>query len=165
MINKDSLVCIGYISRPHSYNGEIQITLNRKVTLTKGDFLFFKIEGQFIPYPILRIKGKIDEPVLQVNYISTFDQAKELSGIEIYTDSEVQPEDSEISFIGYSVIEKNLGTIGTVKDILEMPQQLMIVVKYNGEDKYIPFVDEFIDYIAEENKEIWLNLPEGLLDI
>jgi ribosomal 30S subunit maturation factor RimM len=40
-----------------------------------------------------------------------------------------------------------------------------LTVSYQGEEKYIPLVNDFIDYISEENQEIWLHLPEGLLDL
>ncbi|MFT6005022.1 MAG: ribosomal 30S subunit maturation factor RimM, partial [Bacteroidia bacterium] len=47
----------------------------------------------------------------------------------------------------------------------ELPKQIMLLVHYNGETKYIPLADDFIDYISMENKEIWLTLPDGLLEI
>jgi 16S rRNA processing protein RimM len=166
MINKDSLICIGYISRPHSYTGEIQLKLERKiVSLTRGDFLFIKLQGQYIPYQILEVKGKSDDPVLKLEFISTYEQAQEICANEVYTDTEVLPEESELSFIGFEVIDKHLGTIGKVEDVQEMPKQLMLLVNYKDEVRYIPLVDDFIDFISTEEKEIWLTLPNGLLDI
>lgn len=166
MINKDSLISIGYISRPHSYKGEIQLRLERKiVSLTRDDFVFIKIDGQYIPYKVENVKGRQDEPVLKLQFVDTFEHAEEISGSEVYTDQEVLPQESELTFIGFELIDKKLGTIGKVLDVQEMPQQLMLTVKYNGEEKYIPLVEAFIDYISEENKEIWLQLPDGLLDL
>ncbi len=75
------------------------------------------------------------------------------------------PEESELSFIGFEVIDKHLGTIGKVEDVQEMPKQLMLLVNYKDEMRYIPLVDDFIDFISTEEKEIWLTLPSGLLDI
>jgi len=74
-------------------------------------------------------------------------------------------EDSELSFLGYELIDAKIGSIGKVLDVQELPQQLMLTVSFQGEEKYIPLVDDFIDYISQENKEIWLNLPDGLLDL
>lgn len=166
MLNKDSLICIGYISRPHSYKGEIQLTLERKiVSLKRDDFLFVKIQGQFIPYKIESVKGKAEEPVIKFEFIDTYELAQEISASEVYTDKEVLPEESELTFIGFEVIDKNLGTIGKVEDVQELPKQIMLLVEYNGDIKYIPLAEDFIDYISAENKEIWLTLPEGLLDI
>jgi|TARA_B110000503_G_scaffold138447_1_gene224661 16S rRNA processing protein RimM len=166
MINKDSLISIGYISRPHSYKGDVQLTLERKIVpLKRDDFLFIKIQGQFIPYKMIGIKGKDDEPILTLEFIDTFDKTEEIIAKEVFTDKEVLPEESELTFIGFQVIDKYLGSIGIVQDIVEMPQQLMLLVPYNGELKYIPLVDDFIDYISPEDKEIVLILPDGLLEI
>ncbi|MFB1003797.1 MAG: hypothetical protein QMC70_06645 [Bacteroidia bacterium] len=166
MIIKDSLISIGYISRPHSYKGEIQLRLERKiVSLQRDDFVFIKMDGQYIPYKIESVKGKQEEPVLKLEFVETYEYAQEISGSEVYTDQEVLPQESELTFIGFELIDKELGTIGKVLDVQEMPQQLMLTVKYNGEEKYIPLVEAFIDHISEENKEIWLQLPKGLLDL
>ena len=166
MVNKDSLICIGYISRPHSYKGDVQLTLDRKIVpLKRDDFLFIKIQGQFIPYKMIGIKGKDDEPILTLEFIDTFDKTDEIIAKEVFTDKEVLPEESELTFIGFQVIDKYLGAIGIVQEIVEMPQQLMLLVPYNGELKYIPLVDDFIDYISPEDKEIVLILPDGLLEI
>lgn len=166
MINKDSLISIGYISRPHSYKGDVQLTLERKIVpLKRDDFLFIKIQGQFIPYKMIGIKGKDDEPILTLEFIDTFDKTDEIIAKEVFTDKEVLPEESELTFIGFQVIDKYLGAIGIVQDIVEMPQQLMLLVPYNGELKYIPLVDDFIYYISPEDKEIVLILPDGLLEI
>ena len=166
MINKDSLISIGYISRPHSYKGDVQLTLERKIVpLKRDDFLFIKIQGQIIPYKMIGIKGKDDEPILTLEFIDTFDKTEEIIAKEVFTDKEVLPEESELTFIGFQVIDKYLGAIGIVQDIVEMPQQLMLLVPYNGELKYIPLVDDFIDYISPEDKEIVLILPDGLLEI
>ena len=67
--------------------------------------------------------------------------------------------------MGYELIDSKRGSLGKVIDVRELPQQLMLIIKYNGVEKYIPFVDDFVDYISQENQEIWLHLPEGLLDL
>jgi 16S rRNA processing protein RimM len=166
MINKDSLISIGYISRPHSYKGDVQLTLERKIVpLKRDDFLFIKIQGQFVPYKMIGIKGKDDEPIITLEFIDTFEKAEEMIAKEVFTDKEVLPIESELTFIGFEVIDTHLGAIGVVQDVVEMPQQLMLLVPYNGQLKYIPLVDDFIDYISAEEKEIWLTLPSGLLEI
>lgn len=166
MINKDSLISIGYISRLHSYKGEFQLRLERKiVSLKRDDFVFIQLDGQYIPFKIELVKGKLDEPVLKLQFVDTYEYAQNLCGNAVYTDQEVLPEESELNFIGFEIVDKKLGTIGYVLDVQEMPQQLMLTVLHQGEEKYIPLVDAFIDYISHENKEMWLNLPDGLLDL
>ncbi|MBT8327125.1 MAG: hypothetical protein KJP21_05345 [Bacteroidia bacterium] len=165
MISKENLVCVGHISRPHSFKGEIQFSLNKKIALLQGDFVFIKLEGQYIPYQILNVKGKKENPIVNLEFVDTYEDAQELCSNEIYADIDEQPEESELSFIGFEVIDKNLGTIGVVKDVQNLPQQLMLIVPYNDKDAYIPLVEAFINYISPEKKEIWLTLPQGLLDL
>ena len=166
MLNKDRLISFGYVSRPHGYEGDIHITLERKiVSLKRDDFVFIHLQGQFIPYKITHLKGKTDAPVVGLEFIDTFEKAQDIVGSPVFTDQEVLPEDSELSFLGYELIDAKIGSIGKVLDVQELPQQLMLTVSFQGEEKYIPLVDDFIDYISQENQEIWLNLPDGLLHL
>ena len=166
MINKDSLISVGYISRPHSYKGEIQLVLEREIAPPqRDDFLFVQIQGKYIPYKVLEIKGKREEPVVKLEFISSFDQAQEICAHQIFIDREMVAEESEPALIGYEIIDKQLGSIGCVEDVQTFPQQIMLLVMYNNTLKYIPFVDNFVEHISSKNQEIWLNLPEGLLDL
>lgn len=166
MISKDNLVKVGYLARPHSFKGEVQLNMNKKVALDQGDFIFLSIDDQFIPYPILAIKGKDAEPVLKIGFVSDHDQAVALVGKEVFLSlDKVQSEESEISLMGYMVLDATLGDIGEVIDVQEMPQQLMLTVDHKGTPCMIPLVEDFIEYISEEDKTIGLDLPPGLLDI
>lgn len=166
MLSKENLVNIGYISRTHSFKGEIQFTINKKIVpLKRGDFLFIRLEGQFIPYKIVAIKGKDDEPIVGLEFIANYDDALELVGKEVFADVETFDEESELSLIGFELIDKHLSTIGKVKDVMELPQQTMLLVDYNDKECYVPLVDAFVDYIATDTKEIWVTLPTGILDL
>tara|TARA_Y100000385_G_scaffold289974_1_gene361260 strand:+ start:101 stop:601 length:501 start_codon:yes stop_codon:yes gene_type:complete len=166
MIDKDRLISFGYVSRPHGYKGDVHITLERKIVpLKRDDFVFIQLQGQFIPYKITHVKGKIDAPVVGLEFIDTYEKAQNIVGSPIFTDQDVLPEDSELSFMGFELIDAKKGSIGKVLDVQELPQQLMLTVSYQGEEKYIPLVEDFIDHISQENQEIWLHLPDGLLDL
>ena len=166
MLDKDRLISFGYVSRPHGYKGDVHITLERTIVpLKRDDFVFVQLQGQFIPYKLLNVKGKSEAPVVQLEFIDTYEKAQDMVGSSVFKNQELLSEDSELSFIGYELIDSKKGTIGQVLDVQELPQQLMLTVSYQGEEKYIPLVDDFIDYISEENQEIWLHLPEGLLDL
>jgi 16S rRNA processing protein RimM len=166
MIDKDRLISFGYVSRPHGYKGDVHITLERKIVpLKRDDFVFIQLQGQFIPYKITLVKGKTDAPVVNLEFIDTYEKAQNIVGCPVFTDQDVLPEDSELSFVGFELIDAKKGSIGKVLDVQELPQQLMLTVSHQGEEKYIPLVEDFIDHISQENQEIWLHLPEGLLDL
>ena len=164
MIAKGDLLCIGYSKRPHGFKGEIQIQLNKEIALHKGDFVFVAVDNQFIPYPVTSIKNQ-EDPIGKLRFVDDYDEAQAICGKEIYIESEAIPIELESTLIGYTLIDKNLGTLGKIKDIAHFPQQLMLVIMYNGKDCYVPHNDQFIKLIHHENKEIYSNLPSGLLDL
>ena len=166
MIDKDSLISVGYISRPHSFKGEIQLVLEREIApLHRGDFLFIQIQGKHIPYKVLEIKGKSEEPVVKLEFITSFDQAQGICAHQLFIDRKMVAEESEPALIGYEIIDKQLGSIGKVEEVQTFPQQIMLLVMYNNTMKYIPLADDFVEHISSKNREIWLNLPDGLLDL
>lgn len=67
---------------------------------------------------------------------------------------------------GFTVVDDESGVIGTAVSINEMPgQHLLEVERENGKTVLIPVVDEFLEGLDEEERCIYVNLPEGLLDL
>ena len=67
---------------------------------------------------------------------------------------------------GFTVVDAEAGAIGTAVSIHEMPgQHLLEVERENGKTVLIPVVDEFLEGLDEEERCIYVNLPEGLLDL
>lgn len=67
---------------------------------------------------------------------------------------------------GFTVVDAEAGAIGTAVSINEMPgQHLLEVERENGKTVFIPVVDEFLEGLDEEERCIYVNLPEGLLDL
>jgi len=71
----------------------------------------------------------------------------------------------EDDFTGFALFDKVLGPIGIVEGIEEYPNQLLIKTRYLGTEVLIPAVEAFITEIDEAKRTIYLQLPEGLLDI
>ena len=53
--------------------------------------------------------------------------------------------------------------IGIVNDIIEVPQGELLEINVKGKMKLVPYVDEFIDSVDIDNKEIVITPIEGLL--
>ena len=66
---------------------------------------------------------------------------------------------------GYRVVDEVRGMLGPVVNVREMPTQDLLVVEHEGEEVLIPFVDEFIVDIDEEDCIMHVNLPAGLIDL
>ncbi len=48
---------------------------------------------------------------------------------------------------------------------MERPAQTLLSIVYGGEEVLIPLVDDFIVDIKPRKKELYLDLPEGLLNL
>jgi 16S rRNA processing protein RimM len=67
--------------------------------------------------------------------------------------------------VGFMLLDKTRGEIGTIEEVLEMPQQEMALLKFNGREILIPLNTQFIVEIDEIKRQVMMDLPEGLLDV
>ena len=68
---------------------------------------------------------------------------------------------------GFTVVDAQAGTIGTAVGINEMPGQHLLEVARADSDAtvLIPVVDEFLEGVDEQQRCIYVNVPQGLLDL
>ena len=66
-----------------------------------------------------------------------------------------------------TVVDAEAGTIGTAVAINEMPGQHLLEVAREGQEGtvLIPVVDEFLEGVDEQTRCIYVNVPQGLLDL
>jgi len=62
--------------------------------------------------------------------------------------------------VGYTVIDKEQGLLGQVHSVLRGKQELLALD--DEEEKLIPFVNDLIESIDDDNKVIRMILPEGI---
>jgi 16S rRNA processing protein RimM len=65
---------------------------------------------------------------------------------------------------GFLMVDALLGEIGIIDEVLEMPQQEMAFLKYKERDVLVPLNEQFIQSIDEVNRQVMVDLPDGLLD-
>lgn len=66
---------------------------------------------------------------------------------------------------GFTVIDGKMGKIGAITGFSSNGAQDLLEVSFKGRTLLIPLVQAFIDRIASEERTIYMNVPEGLLDI
>lgn len=73
---------------------------------------------------------------------------------------------ADSSLDGYVVVDVEMGYLGRVTGLRQMPaQHLLEVCGEDGEPFSIPFVDEFILEIDAEQKLVTVDVPSGLLSL
>ncbi|WP_460614056.1 ribosome maturation factor RimM [Hymenobacter seoulensis] len=67
--------------------------------------------------------------------------------------------------IGYTVVDEQQGELGTVETFYELPQQDVLSMRYKGQEVLIPVADELVSHADVKERKLYVNLPDGLLDV
>jgi len=108
--------------------------------------------------------------VLKLRDIQTLDQAEEYVGQEmVLPEKDLQPLGKDLYYIYQlsecSVITRTGEKIGTVKDMMFIKGNDLLVVEKGGREIYIPFAESICVEVNLERKEIVIDPPEGLLEL
>jgi 16S rRNA processing protein RimM len=162
------LVTIGKTGRPHGLKGELKLWVEAEY---EEDLLAAKaifIGGR--PYfpTELRASGGL---LLKLEGIDTRESAQLLSGksLELRAEDIADAEDTEgltfLDLVGFELFDTELGRIGLIEDVLDMPQHYIAVVTYREKEVLVPLHENLIEAIDPEKATLTLNLPTGLFDL
>ncbi|MBN2745428.1 MAG: PRC-barrel domain-containing protein [Bacteroidales bacterium] len=168
-----TLYHIGKISKTFGYKGDMVCrlgSLNTSVLRPDLTFVFIEIFNEKVPYRLSRFDTLNDESfVLNLSGYSDEKECQRFLGCNVYIETANMDlsHSSPIfdsSLIGWSVFN-NHDFIGFIEDIIENKTQLLILLIINKKDVYIPLVEAFVQRIDEQAKTLYMNLPDGLLDL
>jgi 16S rRNA processing protein RimM len=127
-------------------------------------------KDSFIPYFIsgLREKGA-QELVVRLEGITDRESARKLLTKKVYLEEkefrqQVSP-DSPLGYLGFQVQDNRSGLLGKVAEIVEMPTQWLVKIYEEGHELLIPLNEETLQEVDHERAVLYVDLPEGLLDI
>lgn len=172
MIKTTEVFPIGKVNKPHGINGEMSFTFTTDVFDTEeASYFIFEMEGILVPFFIESYRFRTESTaLLTLNGIESEEAAKEFSGKTIYLPNSFQEkvEESEITieyFIGFEAIDETEGSLGIISSIDQTTENVLFVIEKNDDDLLIPASDDFITEIDHEEKKIYMQIPEGLLDL
>ncbi len=135
------------------------------------DILFIEQNNTLIPYQTREYKLEQGNRVFMLlEDIDHIDLAKPLVGASLFLPLAVLPELEEDNFyyhdiIGYQVVDKNKGPLGTITSIYDAGHQDLLGMGYRGKEVLIPIVDDIVLKALKEEKILEVVLPDGLLEI
>lgn len=163
---------VGKIVATHGLQGAVvlQQIIDDTGWLKKGDVLFIELRREsFIPYFVETAKAANDtEYIITLDDVTNAEEAKKLVGKTAYVKEEVLEKakvDSPLMYIGFNLVDKTRGGIGTIEDVLLMGKQWIARLTVDGKEVLIPLVEEMILDVNYKNKYLRMDLPEGLLEI
>ncbi len=174
MIKTDEVYKIGRIGKPHGVKGELSFMFDDDVFDTAdSDYLVLLVDGILVPFFLEEYRFKSDDTaLLKFDGIDTKEQARELTGCDVYFPVSMAAGAGENpslhSVVGFTVIDAACGDklIGTITSVDESTENLLFNVETpDGRDIMLPVADEFIVDVNTEERQIRMKLPEGLVEI
>ena len=161
---------IGYISKTHGLKGHVILRLNELVRIDEQAIksIFLELNGSQVPYFIEECRPNNAGYILKLEMIDVVETSKKLIGKKAFALSDfiLEEEESLNEFIGYTIIDTKLGNIGTIADVDEKTDNVIIkVIHPSGKEIILPFNDDFIIEIDDDLKTIEFDAPEGLIEM
>ena len=169
MANK--YVKIGNLLKPVGTRGEIKTDIPDEFLedFVNAAHVFILINGSYVPYFIESVR-ETNQILVKFEDMDDPEEASTVSQKDIFmeekniTSTEFANQKDKEQLLDYTIIS-NRENIGTIIAVEIFPQQIMAVVQKDSKPFYLPLVDQFIVEINEEDKIIYMDLPDGILDI
>lgn len=163
---------IGSVLKTKGLKGELQLYIDfEDIEKVKFNSLFIDIAGKLVPYFVSSIKYlQKNQAYLFLEDVDSIEKASMLAKKDIYLPNKLKPKKKKEEFTlkdvkGFVAVDETHGELGEIMDVLEYPQQLIAQVQFNGKEVLFPLNVEIIKGIDVEGGEIYIDLPEGLLDV
>ncbi len=172
-MQKEDCFYLGKIVRKYSFKGELlaKLDTDQPELYEHLDAIFVQVRNNLIPFFIEHSQlHKSDLLRIKFEEVDTEADADALIKSELYLPLELLPklEGSKFYFhevIGFKINDKNFGEVGVIKAINDSTAQALFEVDRDGVEILIPMNDEFIVKVDREAKTIWVETPEGLIDL
>ncbi len=169
---KEEAFYIGYITKTKGLKGEVQMYFEFEAYEDlELDVLFVEMNGKMVPFFVDKHKLYPNSTALfYFEDIDHIDKAQPLVKKKVYLPLSKMPERGEDDFTyndlkGYSVSDETHGQLGEIIEVNEYPQQFVATVLYQEKEILFPLNEDMIVEIDEEEKILYVDLPEGLLDL
>jgi 16S rRNA processing protein RimM len=163
---------LGYIQKLHGFKGGLQAMLEveEPQAYQKLESVFLLQNGIPVPFFISSISIQPEgKTVLVLEDIRDEKAATALRGLELFIpEAQIAAEDRDAEapdLEGYSVVDEVHGPIGVVRAVVEYPGQDILEIVFEGKEVLVPFIEDIVLEIDDENKRLNTCLPDGLLEI
>jgi len=163
---------IGKLAATFGVEGQLvlQHNLGKKTSLKGLETIFIEEKkDSFLPYFIASAKIKNDkETFILLEGI----QSKEAAHFFVKKEVWLSEKDfkksaavaAPISFLGFTIINDKK-ELGEVIEVIEQPHQVLCAIMIDAKEVLIPIHENSLEKIDKKNRKLFVNLPDGLLDI
>lgn len=163
---------VARIGKPHGIRGEVTVqvlTDAPEERFVKGEVLH--VSGG--PVSTLTVKNaRWNKAILLLSFVEIADRnaAETLRGSRLEIDADAEPDDDSDEWYEHDLLDLKVmldgKQVGVVTGLRTNPaQDLLVFEDTEGEEVYLPFVDEFVPDIDTEAGTLTITPPAGLLEL
>ena len=169
MIKEEEVYKIGKLGKTHGVKGEISFLFDDDVfDRVDADYLVLMIDGILVPFFMEEYRFRSDTTaIVKFEDIDTQERARELTGCDVWFPRALADSDDDTitwaAIVGFDIIDANSGKpVGRIASVDDTTLNILFCLE---DGRLIPASEDLITGINKENKQITINIPEGLLDL
>lgn len=172
-MDKSACFYLGKIVKRFSFKGEVLVKLDTDdpEQFTEMESVFVEQNQRLIPF-FIEDCALHKSNLLRIKFeeVDSQEQADNLIRAELYLPLDLLPKLEGNKFyyhevIGFGVIDKEHGPIGTITGVNEHSAQALFEIEKDGKEILLPITDHFIEKVDRNNKTIHVDTPDGLLEL
>lgn len=164
-------ITIGKVGKSYGKDGALKLNVEERYeeSALESTVLFIPVAGKPAPFFVETYLSEAPL-IVKLEEVDSKEDAQPLCNQPLFLrpqdlQAEEEEEEDYRAIIGYTIHDKEAGEIGEIRDVQELPEQILAVVAYEGRDILIPINEHFLRDFDPERKTILMDLPEGLLEL
>ena len=168
---------LGYVIKTHGLKGHVtaQFDADNAQAYKKLKTIYLALKATptaLVAYPVesLQIQPGEKGILLKLRGIDRIEEAEPLRHASLFLPLQELPKLKADQFyfhdvIGFTVVDAAAGALGTVENFFELPQQDVLAMRYEGQEVLIPVAGDIVTHADAATRQVFVNLPDGLLDV
>lgn len=169
---KNEFFYLGTLTKPFGLKGDLCafFDTDNPENYTNLTAVFLDLDDEKLPFNIERIQYRGNRQFIIKFQDIEANEAKDYAQVDLYLPlSDLPPlQGNRFYFhevVGFKVVDSNFGEVGICKEFLEVSNNPIMLVNHQETEVLIPASQQFIEKVDRENKVLYINAPEGLIDV
>lgn len=167
-MNKDEILPIGKVTGVHGIKGEIKVAVYGGLESLSFETVFINLKGVQAEQKVKRMRPHKGSLLLELEGISTRNDAEGLVGLEISVKKSELPEPGEDEYyyfdlIGMEVLTDEGKLLGNITNIIQTGGNDVLEVEGPLGEVLIPAIEDTIIDVDMDERKVTVRLMEGLL--
>lgn len=172
-MDKKDCFYFGTIVRKFSFKGELLVKMDtdQPEIIDRLEAVLIEKNNRLIPYFVTAAQMHKSALLrLKLEEVEDEKAADALMHCDLFLPMSVLPKLDGTKFyyhevIGFKVTDEHFGPIGEITGVNDQTSQAIFEIDHHSNIVLIPIIDDFILKVDRINKTIFVNVPEGLIEL